>query len=76
MWLYVHCKQGRYVNLTALFLGMIRPPEWLTSTKGTEIDNCPSSVSGRRNERKLLDNVTVVIGFDMEVQPLVTHNAA
>ena len=53
------CKvmSGWSVNLTTLFLGGLRPPKRLTSTPPVT-DNCPSWISGRRNESMLPERVS------------------
>ena len=41
---------GRSVNLTTLSLGRFRPPKYFVHILSPVTDNCPSRISGRRNE--------------------------
>ena len=53
---------GRSVNLTTLFLGRLRPPKRFTQyfvhILSPVTDNCPSLISGRRNESMWPDRVS------------------
>ena len=75
---YGHVGSGRSVNLTALFLGMLRLPERLTNTKCTGTDNCLSSVKRRRKERKLPDWVlnSGPLSFESNAQPIALRRPA
>ena len=62
---------GRSVNLTTLFLGRLRPPKRLTKLSPIT-DNCPFSVSGRRNESSLPDRVSYPEPLALESDALPT----
>ena len=60
---YVHdpvVMSERSVNLTILFLGRLRPPvnQYLVHILSPVTDNCPSSISGKRNESMRPDRVS------------------
>ena len=64
---------GRSVNLITLFLGKIRPPKYLMHIVSPVTDNCPSRISGRRNEsRPWPDRVSNPGPLTLELDVLLT----